>query len=139
MPETSSSADTPPLSETTTRGIRVQVTTSYLPERSAPAEQQYLFTYRVRISNVGTETAQLVSREWVITDSDGNEQRVLGPGVVGEQPVLSPGDTFEYSSGSSIPTAVGTMRGSYQLVAEDGTRFEASIPEFTLSVPRILH
>ena len=83
MPDTSSSADTPPLAETTTRGIRVQVTTSYLPERSAPAEQQYLFTYRVRISNVGTETAQLISREWVITDSDGNEQRVLGPGLVG--------------------------------------------------------
>ena len=83
--------------------------------------------------------AQLVSRHWIITDADNQVQDVRGMGVVGEQPVLKPGDTFEYSSGSSIPTAVGTMRGSYQLVAEDGTRFEASIPEFTLSVPRVLH
>ena len=84
------------MSDTTTRGIRVQVTSAYLPERSVPAEQQYLFTYRVRISNTGLETAQLVSREWIITDSDGNEQRILGPGVVGEQPVLAPGADFEY-------------------------------------------
>jgi len=80
-----------------------------------------------------------VSRHWIITDADNQVQEVRGMGVVGEQPLLKPGDTFEYSSGSSIPTAVGTMRGSYQLVAEDGTRFEANIPEFTLSVPRILH
>ena len=91
------------------------------------------------ITNNGDISAQLVSRHWIITDADNQVQEVRGMGVVGEQPVLKPGDTFEYSSGSSIPTAVGTMRGSYQLVAEDGTRFEASIPEFTLSVPRVLH
>jgi len=125
--------------ETTTRGIRVQVTTSYLAERSAPAEQQYLFTYRVRISNVGTETAQLVSREWVITDSDGNEQRVLGPGVVGEQPVLAPGDTFEYSSFCPLKTPVGSMHGSYQMVTSAGEAFDAVITAFTLAVPNALN
>jgi ApaG protein len=128
---------TPP--ETTTRGIRVQVTTSYLAERSAPAEQQYLFTYRVRISNVGTETAQLISREWVITDSDGNEQRVLGPGVVGEQPVLAPGDTFEYSSFCPLKTPVGSMHGSYQMVTSGGEAFDAVITAFTLAVPHALN
>jgi ApaG protein len=139
VPETSSSSDTPPVGETTTRGIRVRVTTSYLPERSAPAEQQYLFTYRVRISNVGTETAQLISREWVITDSDGNEQRVLGPGVVGEQPVLAPGDTFEYSSFCPLKTPVGSMHGSYQMVTSGGEAFDAVIAPFTLAVPNALN
>ena len=139
MPETSSAADTPPQSGTTTRGIRVQVTSSYLPERSTPAEQQYLFTYRVRISNVGTETAQLISREWVITDCDGNEQRVLGPGVVGEQPVLAPGDTFEYSSFCPMKTAVGSMHGSYQMVTSGGEAFDAVIAPFTLAVPNALN
>ena len=127
------------MSDITTRGVRVEVRSTYLPERSSPREAHYFFTYRIRISNVGEETVQLVSRHWIITDADNQVQEVRGMGVVGEQPVLKPGDTFEYSSGSSIPTAVGTMRGSYQLVAEDGTRFEASIPEFTLSVPRVLH
>ena len=139
MPETSSAADTPPQSGTTTRGIRVQVTSSYLPERSTPAEQQYLFTYRVRISNVGTETAQLISREWVITDCDGNEQRVLGPGVVGEQPVLAPGETFEYSSFCPMKTAVGSMHGSYQMVTSGGEAFDAVIAPFTLAVPNAVN
>jgi ApaG protein len=124
---------------TTTRGIRVQITSSYLAERSTPAEQQYLFTYRVRISNVGTETAQLISREWVITDSDGNEQRVLGPGVVGEQPVLAPGDTFEYSSFCPLKTPVGSMQGSYQMVTSGGEAFDAIIAPFTLAVPNALN
>ena len=125
--------------ETTTRGIRVQVTTSYLAERSAPAEQQYLFTYRVRISNVGSETAQLISREWIITDSDGNEQRVLGPGVIGEQPVLAPGDAFEYSSFCPLKTPVGSMHGSYQMVTAEGEAFDAVITPFTLAVPHSLN
>ena len=125
--------------ETTTRGIRVQVTSSYLAERSTPAEHQYLFTYRVRISNVGPETAQLISREWVITDSDGNEQRVLGPGVVGEQPVLAPGDTFEYSSFCPLKTPVGSMHGAYQMVTSGGEAFDAIIAPFTLAVPNALN
>ncbi len=133
MPDTS--FDTAPSSDSTTRGIRVQVTSSYLSERSVPAEQQYLFAYRVRISNIGTETAQLVSREWVITDCDGNEQRILGPGVVGEQPVLAPGETFEYSSFCPLKTPVGSMHGSYQMVTSGGEPFDALIAPFTLAVP----
>ncbi len=117
----------------------IEIATRFLDEQSRPGEDRYVFAYTIRITNSGSVSAQLVSRHWIITDADNQVQEVRGMGVVGEQPVLKPGDTFEYSSGSSIPTAVGTMRGSYQLLAEDGTRFEASIPEFTLSVPRVLH
>ena len=127
------------MSDATTRGIRVQVTSAFLPDRSSPAERQYLFTYRVRISNVGRETAQLISREWIITDSDGNEQRVLGPGVVGEQPVLAPGEEFEYSSFCPLKTPVGSMHGSYQMVTAEGETFDAVIAPFTLAVPNALN
>ena len=119
--------------------IKVEVETAYLPDQSDEEDERYVFAYTIRITNTGSVTAQLVSRHWIITDAQNQVQEVRGMGVVGEQPVLKPGDTFEYSSGSSIPTAVGTMRGTYQLVAEDGTRFEAPIPEFALSVPRVLH
>src|SRR5690242_4422106 len=119
--------------------VAVTAHSTYLPDQSDEDEDRYVFAYTIRITNNGEVSAQLVSRHWIITDADNQVQEVRGMGVVGEQPVLKPGDTFEYSSGSSIPTAVGTMRGTYQLVAEDGTRFEAPIPEFTLSVPRILH
>ena len=119
--------------------IAVTAHSTFLPDQSDEEEDRYVFAYTIRITNNGSVPAQLVSRHWIITDADNQVQEVRGMGVVGEQPVLKPGDTFEYSSGSSIPTAVGTMRGSYQLVAEDGTRFEASIAEFTLSVPRTLH
>jgi ApaG protein len=119
--------------------VAVTAHSTYLPDQSDEEEDRYVFAYTIRITNNGDVPAQLVSRHWIITDADNQVQEVRGMGVVGEQPVLKPGDTFEYSSGSSIPTAVGTMRGTYQLVAEDGTRFEAPIPEFTLSVPRILH
>jgi ApaG protein len=119
--------------------ITVEPRATYVEDQSDPSKNQYVFAYTISVTNTGTVPAQLISRHWIITDANGHEQEVRGDGVVGEQPVLKPGDTFEYSSGSSIPTAVGTMRGSYQLVAEDGTRFEASIPEFTLSVPRVLH
>src|SRR5688572_4587061 len=119
--------------------ITISARVKFVPEQSDAAQSRYVFAYTMTIRNTGTVTAQLVSRHWIITDADNQVQEVRGMGVVGEQPVLKPGDTFEYSSGSSIPTAVGTMRGSYQLVAEDGTRFEANIPEFTLSVPRTLH
>ena len=127
------------MSDTTTRGIRVQVTSTYLPERSSPRDCQYLFAYHIRISNVGSETAQLVSREWVITTADGEVERVKGPGVVGEQPVLTPGSSFEYTSYCPLKTAVGSMQGSYQMMTADGEKFEAQIAPFTLAAPHALH
>lgn len=122
-----------------TNGIRVQVESRYIPERSSAQERQFFFSYRVRISNEGAETAQLVSRHWVITNADGEEQEVRGPGVVGEQPVLKPGDTFEYTSFCPLTTAVGTMHGSYTMVTPDGATFEAAIAPFTLAVPHALN
>jgi ApaG protein len=127
------------MSDTTTRGIRVQVTSSYLPERSSPRDCQYLFAYHIRISNVGSETAQLVSREWIITTADGEVERVKGPGVVGEQPVLTPGSSFEYTSYCPLKTSVGSMQGSYQMMTADGEKFEAQIAPFTLAAPHALH
>ena len=122
-------------SDTTTRGIRIEVTSNYLPERSAPRESQYLFAYHVRVSNVGTETAQLVSRERIITTAEGDVERVKGPGVVGEQPVLKPGQAFEYTSGTPLSTSSGIMDGSYQMETEDGKRFDIRIPAFSLDSP----
>ena len=127
------------MSDTTTRGIRVQVTSAYLPERSSPGEGQFLFTYRVRISNTGLETAQLVSREWFITDGNGDTQRVQGPGVVGEQPVLRPGEAFEYTSFCPLPTPVGAMYGTYRMALENGEEFEAEIAPFSLAVPHAVN
>jgi ApaG protein len=126
-------------SDTTTRGIRVQVASRYLPDRSSPKEGTYLFTYHVRISNVGEETAQLVSREWIVTNADGEVERIKGPGVVGEQPVLPPGGVFEYDSFCPLKTAVGSMHGSYQMVTIGGEKFDAAIAPFTLAVPNALH
>jgi ApaG protein len=119
--------------------IAVSAATQYLAEQSDQTAGRYVFAYTITIRNPGNVTAQLISRHWIITDSQGLVQEVRGLGVVGAQPVLKPGESFEYTSGTSIATPVGTMRGSYQMVAEDGTRFEAPIPEFTLSVPRVLH
>ena len=119
--------------------ITVSARTAFVPEQSDENAARYVFAYTITIKNTGTVPAQLISRHWVITDAQGLVQEVRGMGVVGSQPLLQPGERFEYTSGASIATPVGTMRGSYQLVAEDGTRFEASIPEFTLSVPRVLH
>ena len=127
------------MSTAVTRGIRVTVRSQYLPERSSPKAGQYAFAYTVRIANEGTDTAQLKSRHWVITDADGKVQEVRGDGVVGEQPTLRPNEAFEYTSGTAIATPVGTMRGSYRMVAEDGVQFDAPIPEFTLAAPRVLH
>src|SRR5215204_5813651 len=107
-------------SDTTTRGIRIQVTSTYLSDRSSPKDSQYLFAYHVKISNVGTETAQLVSREWIITSAEGDVERVKGPGVVGEKPVLQPGGAFEYTSYCPLKTNVGSMQGSYQMVTAGG-------------------
>lgn len=119
--------------------IDVQVRTEYLEDQSEPEADRYTFSYTITITNVGSVAAQLISRHWLITDGDGKLQEVRGLGVVGHQPLLQPGQAFEYTSGCSLATPVGTMKGSYQLTAEDGTQFEAPIPEFLLSTPRILH
>lgn len=119
--------------------VQVSAKTQYLAEQSDEAAGRYVFAYTITIRNVGNVTAQLISRHWVITDSQGLVQEVRGLGVVGAQPVLRPGESHEYTSGTAIATPVGTMRGSYQMAAEDGNRFDAPIPEFTLSVPRVLH
>src|SRR5258708_1032382 len=119
--------------------VKAYARTQYLAARSDEAAGRYAFAYTVPIRNAGSIAAQLISRHWIITDSQGLVQEVRGLGVVGAQPLLQPGESFEYTSGASIATPVGTMRGSYQMVAVDGTRFEAPIPEFTLSVPRVLH
>ncbi|HEX5093307.1 MAG TPA: Co2+/Mg2+ efflux protein ApaG [Burkholderiales bacterium] len=119
--------------------VAVSAATRYLADQSDEAAGRYVFAYTITIRNAGRVAAQLLSRHWVITDAQGLVQEVRGLGVVGAQPRLKPGESFEYTSGTSIATPVGTMRGAYQMVAEDGTRFEAPIPEFTLSVPRVLH
>ncbi len=126
-------------SATTTRGICIEVRSEFLPERSSPRDGSYLFQYDVRISNVGSETAQLISRDWIITNADGEVERVKGPGVIGEQPVLPPGTSFEYTSYCPLKTAVGSMQGSYQMVTADGDRFDAAISPFTLAVPHALN
>ena len=119
--------------------VAVSAATQYLAEQSDEAAGRYVFAYTITLRNTGSVAAQLISRHWVITDAQGLVQEVRGLGVVGAQPLLQPGESFEYTSGTSIATAVGTMKGSYQMVASDGKRFEAEIPEFTLSVPRVLH
>lgn len=126
-------------SDQTTRGIRVEVESSYLPERSSEKEGYYFFTYRVRVTNLGSESAQLVSREWVVTDADGRVQRVEGPGVVGEQPLLPPGGSFEYTSFCPMGTPVGSMHGVYRMVSATGERFNADIAPFTLAVPNAVN
>lgn len=119
--------------------VTIDTKTDYIPEQSDEASGRYVFAYTITITNSGTVPAQLISRHWVITDAEQNVQEVRGLGVVGEQPLLKPGESFQYTSGSAITTPVGTMRGSYHMIAEDGTQFDAAIPEFTLSVPRVLH
>jgi ApaG protein len=122
-----------------THDIAVSARTVYLADQSDPENGRHVFAYTIRITNNGSVAAQLLSRHWIITDASNRVQEVKGLGVIGEQPLLQPGETFEYSSGSVIATAVGTMRGSYQMRATDGTEFDAAIPEFTLSMPRVLH
>jgi len=119
--------------------ITVVSRATYLGDQSDPSRNQYAFAYTITLTNTGNVAAQLLSRHWIITDSDHHVQEVKGLGVVGQQPLLKPGESFEYTSGASIATPVGTMKGSYQMVREDGTTFEAPIPPFTLSVPRTLH
>lgn len=127
------------MAEASNYQIQVQVRTEYLPDQSNPEADRYTFAYHITITNTGSVAAQLISRHWIITDAEGKEQEVRGLGVVGEQPLLRPGETFEYTSGSTFATPVGTMRGTYQMTAEDGTRFDAEIPEFILAMPRVLH
>jgi ApaG protein len=127
------------VSDTTTRGIRVQVKSAFLPERSSPKDSTYVFMYNVRISNLGAQTAQLVSREWIITNAEGEVERVKGSGVVGEKPVLPPGGSFEYTSYCPLKTKVGSMHGTYQMVTAEGEQFEAVIAPFTLAVPNALN
>ena len=119
--------------------ISITVNTTYLAEQSDPSADRYVFAYTITIANSGTVAAQLISRHWIITDAENVTQEVKGLGVVGEQPLLRPGESFEYTSGTAMATPVGTMRGTYQMVAEDGNKFEAEIPQFTLSMPRVLH
>ena len=126
-------------SEAVTRGIRVNVQSRFEPTRSSPDEGQWFFSYHVRIANEGERVAQLVSRHWIITDGDGKEQVVRGPGVVGEQPVLEPGEAFEYTSGCPLGTPVGSMRGTYRMVAPGGEAFDAEIAPFGLAEPRVVN
>ncbi len=127
------------MSDTTTRGIRIQVRSEFDRERSSPRDNSYVFQYHVRIHNVGPETAQLISREWIITNADGDVERVKGSGVIGEQPVLPPGGSFEYTSFCPLKTKVGSMHGSYQMVTKEGERFDAIIAPFTLAMPHALN
>ena len=119
--------------------IDVQVRTRFVPDQSRPADNRYVFAYTITLHNRGSVSAQLLTRHWVITDANGKVEEVRGDGVVGEQPWMRPGDDFEYTSGAVLETPVGTMGGSYLMLADDGTRFEAPIPSFTLSIPRTLH
>jgi ApaG protein len=127
------------MTESPKHDILVSARTQYLPDQSDEAAGRYVFAYTITLRNQGDVAAQLISRHWVITDAEQQVQEVRGLGVVGEQPLLKPGESYEYTSGTAIGTPVGTMHGSYQMVAADGTRFDAPIPAFTLSVPRVLH
>ena len=126
-------------SEAISRGVRVQVESQYDPERSEPARNQWFFLYTIRITNDGTETVQLLTRHWIITDGDGKVEEVRGPGVVGKQPILKSGESFEYTSGCPLGTAFGIMEGTYQMVTESGDKFDAKIAPFTLSAPYTVH
>lgn len=119
--------------------IAVSVKTSYVSAQSEPESNRFVFAYTVTITNTGSVPARLVTRHWVITDANNKTQEVRGEGVVGQQPYLTPGMSFEYTSGTVLETPVGVMQGSYQMVSDDGTRFDAEIPPFTLSIPRTLH
>ena len=126
-------------SEAVTRGIRVHVESEYAPNQSRPAQNQWFFLYTVTISNEGSETVQLLTRHWIITDGTGHVEEVRGPGVVGKQPTLQPGESFEYTSGCPLGTPFGVMEGSYQMVSEDGHEFDVKIAPFTLSEPYTVH
>jgi ApaG protein len=127
------------MSDTTTEGIRIEVRPAYLRERSDPASNAWFFTYHITITNTGAQPAKLLSRHWIITNGDGKEEHVKGPGVVGKTPRLEPGHSFEYRSFCPLPTPVGTMHGTFQMVRDDGAEFDASIAPFTLAAPGALN
>ncbi len=127
------------MSDTTTHGIRITARARYAPERSQPAAKLFFFIYTITITNVGSETAQLLSRHWIITDGNEHVEEVRGPGVVGETPVLAPGQTFSYQSQCVLRTEFGTMHGTYQMVRPDGTGFDATISPFVLALPTAIN
>lgn len=126
-------------SEALTRGVRVQVRSQFDPNRSNPAAGQWFFLYTVTIENLAEETVQLLTRHWIITDGNGHVEEVRGPGVVGEQPILAPGEAFEYTSGCPLTTEVGKMEGTYQMITNSGRQFDAAIAPFTLATPGPVH
>ena len=126
-------------SEAVTNHVRVEVESQYLPERSQPFQSEWFFAYTVHITNEGAETVQLLSRHWIITDATGHVEQVKGPGVVGEQPVLEPGESFEYTSSCPLKTSTGFMRGTYQMVTEAGVHFDVEIAPFALHEPYTVH
>lgn len=126
-------------SETVTDGVRVRVEARYSPDHSDPRRSEWFFLYTIRLSNEGSETCQLLSRHWIIKNAAGKVEEVRGPGVVGEQPVLEPGDSFEYTSGCPLDTPFGSMEGTYQMVREDGRSFDAAIERFELREPTAVH
>ncbi|HEU4938114.1 MAG TPA: Co2+/Mg2+ efflux protein ApaG [Vicinamibacterales bacterium] len=127
------------ISEALTRGVRIKVQSEYSADQSAPAKNQWFFLYTVTISNEGLETVQLLTRHWIITDGTGHIEEVRGPGVVGKQPTIKPGESFEYTSGCPLSTPFGVMEGTYQMVTQSGDRFDAKIAPFTLSEPYTVH
>ena len=127
------------MNEVALNNIRVDVEIRYIEDQSNPEQNYYVFAYTITIQNKGQQSAQLLTRHWVITDSNQKVQEVRGDGVVGEQPLLKPGEQFVYTSGTMLETAVGTMKGSYQMLADDGLQFDATVDEFVLSTPRVLH
>jgi ApaG protein len=127
------------MNEADINNIKVDVETRYIEDQSNPEQNYYVFAYTITIQNKGQQSAQLLTRHWVITDSNQKVQEVRGDGVVGEQPLLKPGEQFVYTSGTMLETAMGTMKGSYQMLADDGSQFDATVDEFVLSTPRVLH
>jgi len=119
--------------------VIVEVTPQYIESQSSPETNRYIFAYTITITNVGIHPAKLISRHWLITDSNGKTQEVKGTGVIGEQPRLKPGESFRYTSGAMIETPVGVMQGKYLMISDTGDQFKAPIPKFTLSIPRTLH
>jgi ApaG protein len=126
-------------SEATTRGVRVEVESRYIREKSDPGRNRWFFAYDIRISNQGDNVVQLLNRHWIITDANGQVEEVKGPGVVGNQPILAPGESFEYTSFCPLTTPFGTMEGSYEMVTDGGGTFKARIAQFSLSEPMTVH
>ncbi len=125
--------------QTETDTVEIKAISRFLPDQSDPSANRYVFAYHITISNHSEQTVKLLTRHWIITDAEDKVQEVRGEGVIGQQPVLRPGESFEYTSGCSIATPVGTMKGSYFMEADDGRQFDAPVAEFTLAMPRTLH